>query len=223
MIRKVLDHGEVELIQACGDDYTPVQAARTSYASHSDDGERDARLLRYLASHGHYGPFEFVDVTFRVKAPLFVARQWMRHRTGSYNEFSFRYAEPSRISKGEDIEYYSPVFWRSQDTADRQGSVTSTELDFSMDFDRGMHDAIGAYHSAIERGVSREQARMLLPTSVYTTFWYKSNMRNLLHFLHLRLDEHAQWETRQYAEAVAEDVKENWPQIWGLFEEGHFV
>jgi len=220
-VRGVLDYGEVELVQACGDDLTPVAAARTSYAGRNGDEGRDRKLLRYLATNGHYGPFEFIDATWRVKAPLFVARQWMRHRTGSYNEFSFRYAEPTKLNDEDEIHYYTPRLWRSQHNVDRQ--LSGEARDNEVGYQRQMQTAILAYRTAIAGGVSREQARLYLPSSVYTQFWYKTNMRNLLHFLSLRLDSHAQEETRQFAEAISEDVKENWPLVWELFEEGLFV
>ena len=225
-IHSVLDWGEVELLQACGDDLTPVGAARTSFAGRVGDEERDVKLLRYLAENGHHGPFEFIDATWRVKAPIFVARQWMRHRTGSYNEFSYRYADPKKLSDGEAAQYYAPRQWKAQGTGNKQTSgseLPGTGMDIEVAYHDSMREARQSYNDAIEHGVSREQARLFLPTSFYTQFWYKTNMRNLLHFLTLRLDEHAQEETRMFAEAIAKDVESNWPLVWGLFKEGHFA
>ena len=222
MIHKVLDYGEVELLLATGEDYTPVHAARVSFHSDGTDEERNHKLLRYLAEHKHYGPFEFISLSFRVKAPIFVARQWMRHRTGSYNEFSMRYADPAKLSSREKIEFYTPPSWRLQDPKNKQSS-SGLAYDISPMYTRIVREAIDAYNAAIGQGVAREQARLILPVSVYTEFWWSVNLRNLLHFLRLRLAPDAQDETRAYADAIAEEVKENYPLIWGLFEEGLFV
>lgn len=224
---KILDHGSVELIMSMGDDLTPVRAARTSYGGEMRGDNADFKLLAYLAENQHLGPFEFIETIWEVKAPIFVARQWFRHRTASYNEFSMRYADPANIAEGESIEFYMPDIWRLQDNVNKQSSEgaqeTYTAQVMSSTYRRHTEYAITMYREAVLAGTAKEQARIILPVSVYTKFWFKINMRNLLHFLMLRTDSHAQWEFRQYANEIATVVRANWPHIYNLYAEGHFV
>ena len=181
-----------------------VRAARVSYGKGTKTLRDDERLIRYLLKHEHWSPFEMVEFKFHVKAPIFVVRQWFRHRTASVNEVSARY------SIVED-EYYIPEYWRLQDTKNRQGSVGKldelTNAYATDAYTEAVETAFEAYKSLLSAGVAREMARMVLPQSVYTQFYWKQDLRNLLHFLKLRLDEHAQWEIRQYAQAILQLIE----------------
>lgn len=181
-----------------------VRAARVSYGKGTKSFREDEKLIRYLLTHEHWSPFEMVEFKFHVKAPIFVARQWFRHRTASVNEVSARY------SVVED-EYYIPEHWRLQDTKNKQGSVGKldglTDALVTDAYTEAVEMAFEAYKSLLTAGVAREMARMVLPVSVYTQFYWKQDLRNLLHFLKLRLDPHAQWEIRQYAEAILQLIE----------------
>ncbi len=181
-----------------------VRAARVSYGKGTKTVREDEKLIRYLLEHEHWSPFEMVEFKFHVKAPLFVARQWFRHRTASVNEVSARYSVVEN-------EFYIPDEWRKQDAKNRQGSAG--KLDplanaYATDaYTEALEHAYLAYDALLNSGVSREMARMVLPQAVYTQFYWKQDLRNLLHFLKLRLDSHAQWEIRQYAEAILELIE----------------
>lgn len=181
-----------------------VRAARVSYGKGTKSFREDEKLIRYLLTHEHWSPFEMVEFKFHVKAPIFVARQWFRHRTASVNEISGRY------SVIED-EFYLPDSWRLQDTKNKQGSTGKldglTDALVTDAYTEAMEMALEAYKSLLTAGVAREMARMVLPVSVYTQFYWKQDLRNLLHFLKLRLDPHAQWEIRQYAEAILQLIE----------------
>ncbi len=176
-----------------------VRAARVSYDKGTKTVRDDESLIRYLIRNEHWSPFEMVEFKFHVKAPIFVARQWFRHRTGSVNEISGRY------SVLED-EFYVPEKWRLQDTKNRQGSrgeLDTLTNEYATDaYTEALDYAYKAYEALLSAGVAREMARMVLPLSTYTQFYWKQDLRNLLHFLKLRLDEHAQWEIREYAKAI---------------------
>lgn len=195
-----------------------VRAARVSYGKGTKTVRDDEKLIRYLLKHEHWSPFEMVEFKFHVKAPIFVARQWFRHRTASVNEISGRY------SVIED-EFYVPKVWRLQDTKNKQGSVG--QLDpltnaYATDaYTEALEYAYKAYQALLNAGVAREMARMVLPVSVYTQFYWKQDLRNLLHFLKLRLDSHAQWEIRQYAEAILELIRPLVPVTVAAWEELH--
>lgn len=176
-----------------------VRAARVSYDKGTKTVRDDEKLIRYLIRNEHWSPFEMVEFKFHVKAPIFVARQWFRHRTGNVNEISGRY------SVLED-EFYIPEKWRLQDTKNRQGSqgeLGGLTNEYATDaYTEALDYAYKAYEALLSAGVAREMARMVLPLSTYTQFYWKQDLRNLLHFLKLRLDEHAQWEIREYAKAI---------------------
>jgi len=200
----VLDKGYVEIQDMMGDDLAIVNAARTSYLGESKGEDKDKQLLFYLMENHHDGPFEQVEFKLKIKAPVFVARQWMRARTWSYNEQSRRYSS-------ENIEFYIPRSneWRLQGTENKQSSDGFqdfyTGIFFTDTLDRFCKDAYKTYEYALREGVSREMARMFLPVNLYTTFIAKVDARNLMHFLQLRMDEHAQYEIRVYAEAIYEN------------------
>ena len=220
----MLDRGFVELLDVMGDDLEPARAARVSYGQ----GERgwdegDGKLTRYLIANGHTSPFEMVELKFRVRAPIFVARQWVRHRTANWNEFSMRYADPARLADGEEIDYYTPDVWRLQDRVNLQGSHGALpEIDQAYLADSYRQNAeadIRLYRAAVGAGVSKELARICLPVSVYTEWVWKNDLRNTMHFWNLRVDEHAQWEMRQYAEAMVLLVEARLPNLVGLWRE----
>lgn len=196
---KILDRGFVVLEDIMGDDMTIVNAARVSFRRKSSGDEQDKKLLFYLMRNRHMTPFEMVEFRFHVKCPLFVARQWMRHRTWSYNETSRRYTD-------SEIEFYVPDAWRRQAGSNKQ---CSSETDcvsgnYSDQLRKIIDDSVACYCDAINNGVAREQARMFLPQAMYTEFIAKTDVRNLMHFLSLRMAPDAQYEMQLYARAVFE-------------------
>jgi thymidylate synthase (FAD) len=215
MEKQVLDKGYVVLYSFHGDDNTPLVVARATKAGEIYGDERDDRLREYLFKNRHSTPFEFVSATFRIKAPLFVARQWMRHRTWSYNEMSFRYVDASN-----DLEFYFPELWRIPDPLNKQGSIVeATEDEIKTTILRDLCMASErAYKRLKSLDAANEMARMVLPQNVYTVFYAKANLKNILHFLSLRLDKSAQWEMRRYAEAVGDMLKTRLPKTMALFE-----
>lgn len=199
----ILDHGYIELQSVSGDDMAIVQAARTSYLGDSKGTVQDKKLLLALMKRGHTTPFEMVQFKFRIKAPILVFRQWMRHRTWSYNEMSRRYSDAPP-------EFYIPSEWRGQSTDDKQMSdgdaISQTES--LMEY---CTDGVARYNAALEAGVAREMARMFLPINMYSVVVGSVNAHNLMRFLRLRMDSHAQWEIRQYANAIFEMFKKELP------------
>lgn len=212
----VLDCGHVRLVDVMGDDERIEQVARLSYGKGTRSVSDRRHLLRYLMRNRHTSPFEQAVITLDMKMPIFVARQLIRHRTASYNELSGRYSEMPE-------EYYIPderqVCFQSTDNKQGRGETL-------LDMDAGeMADLMGAsadnafrdYRILLEEGVARETARMVLPLSTYTQWCMTMNLHNLLHMLALRLDPHAQWETRQYAETIADIVADWVPLVWEAF------
>lgn len=191
--------GYVELVNTMGTDKSVVNAARVSLGEDCYErfSEADKKLMRYLADHKHMSPFEHVVFTFKVKAPLFVAMQHVRHRTASYNMISRRYTS-------ENIEVYIPAELYTQHKSRRQESAETHphtgHLRQKLEF--GVRASLYAYDQLIERGVSREQARMVLPQCTYTEYYVTVNLRNLAGFISLRDSAHAQWEIRQVAKAM---------------------
>ncbi len=196
----VLDKGFVELVSVMGDDLTVVRSARVSTGSGSKGPERDRRLVEYLMRNRHETPFEHVVFTFHVKCPIFVARQWFRHRIASYNEKSGRYSEMS-------YEFYEPSKVRIQHPKDRQMSLENNgrvdEVAVRRMISEVYDHSYDVYKKLLEMGVAREMARIVLPLALYTEFYWTVNMRSLMNFLSLRADSHAQWEMQRYALAVA--------------------
>lgn len=217
--REVLDHGRVTLIDYMGSDSRILESARISTGSAPSKGEvKDRGLIRYLYKNGHLTPFEQVTTTWRIKLPIFVARQWMRSRTQSFNEMSARYTELPE-------EYYTPTDFRIQAIDNHQGSTPGGDFDESLleDYKDTIQECYDHYHDLLENGVAREHARMVLPVSQYTEFYTTMNLRNLFHFLALRLDDHAQYEIRVYGEAMLDILKEIQSLTWSVevFEEFH--
>lgn len=217
--KKVLDEGFVRLVDIMGDDNSIVQAARVSYGKGTKSVREDRGLIRYLMRHRHTTPFEMVQLKFHVKCPIFVARQWMRHRACSYNEYSLRYSEARD-------EFYFPEKTRIQfqSKGNRQGSSAEPVPEdfqklFRENLDKICEMAYGCYSSMNDLGLARELIRIFLPVNLYTEFYWSINLHNLLHFLQLRIDSHAQEEIRVYGLAVADILKERVPLAWEAFED----
>lgn len=207
---------EVELIDCMGDDSAIVQAARVSYGAGTKTPSNDTALIRYLLRHRHTTPFEMVEFKFRIKCPIFVARQHMRHRTASINEVSARY------SVIQD-EYYTPAPFRKQSNDNKQGSAgaidEATNHELTERYTLLCEHAFELYEYMLEKGVSRELARCVLPQSTMTHFYWKINLHNLLHYLKLRMDPHAQWEIQELARMMYEHVKVKVPIAAQAFED----
>lgn len=199
----VLDKGFVRLVDHMGTDLSIVRAARVSYDADwraGSDESADEKLIRYLMTHEHNTPFEAVVFTFEIKAPIFVFRQWHRHRTQSYNEVSGRYMELTEYHVPE------PDTIAEQSKSSKQGRelVPMEDAEAIRKFMDGQHKlAFTSYHALLENGVAREMAREVLPVATYSRMFTTLNLRNLFGFLALRLDSHAQYEIRVYAEALA--------------------
>lgn len=215
--KNVLNCGFVELVDVMGDDYRVLQAARVSTGGQASKSEKeDKGLIRYLYKNEHLSPFEQITLTFHVKAPLFVMRQWMRHRTFSYNEYSARYSKMIN-------EYYVPDSFHKQSEKNHQGR-TQEELDYDKyyeDYTDSIEDSFVSYSDFLDDGMAKEQARCVLPLAQYTEVYMTVNLRNLFHFLELRLDSHAQYEIRVYAEAILEILESLGNLKWsiGVFKE----
>ncbi|MDC0720625.1 FAD-dependent thymidylate synthase [Nannocystis bainbridge] len=215
----VLDLGFVQPIDYMGNDNDIVQAARVSYGPSTRKVHDDRGLLRYLMRHRHTTPFEMCEVKFRCKMPIFVARQWIRHRTANVNEMSLRYSEAPD-------EFYVPALEHVtlQSTTNRQGRDAETAVPAELrERVRALlhtrHEQLYADYQTLagELGIARELARTLLPVSLYTQWIWKIDLHNLMHFLDLRLDPHAQIEIRLFAEAMAGFVQAWVPQSWEAF------
>lgn len=196
----------VELIRVSGSDLDVVNAARVSYGKVSTTvSERDKKLIKYLIEHNHTSPFEHNQFSFRIKAPLFVIRQWMRHRMNSYNEISYRYVTAP-------LEFYIPSYWRYQDATNRQCSTGSFDNEsLTKAYKASLQASINAYELLLEQGVSREQARGVLPLCTYSEFIFTCNLHSLMHFMKLRLHPGAQVEIQAYARALLDQAIQYFP------------
>lgn len=216
---KCLDQGFVRIVDVMGDDSSVVQAARVSYGKGTKNVRQDKGLIHYLMKHQHMSPFEMVEFKFHCKMPVFVARQWIRHRTASVNEISGRY------SVMEDTTWQpSADDLRQQAKINRQGSVDApvsepANSEILKQYGKDIETIFKHYNEYIQKGVAREVARAILPLSTYTEWYWKMDLHNLLHFLELRMEFHAQKEIRVYAEAIAEFVKRKCPLVWEAFVE----
>lgn len=208
--------GWIGLVDTMGNEASIVNAARVSFGKmRSELDEKDVRLLRYLLENHHTTPLEHVTFTFLVHCPLFVRSQWHRHRTWSYNEISRRYTEV-------DLEFYVPPEIHAQAASDRQASAPAPES-MNQDVPREMIrkanlDSLAAYESLLAGGVCREQARGVLTQNLMTTFWATVDLSNLLKFIELRSSPHAQWEIRQYSDAIKELVQPHFPHVAELMK-----
>lgn len=200
----VLDHGYVRLVNVLGDDLSIVRAARVSHSAEwrtGDDADKDEKLLAYMMDHGHTSPFEHAVFTFEVQAPLFVFRQWHRHRTWSYNEVSARYTELPDI-------FYVPTIGRLgyQGTHNKQGTEGALPEDLATSCVQEIRKTNAMvyeqYKQLLRSGMSRELARIVLPVNTYSRMFGTVDLHNLLKFLEQRMDSHAQYEIRVYAEAI---------------------
>ncbi|MEL6103899.1 MAG: FAD-dependent thymidylate synthase [Pseudomonadota bacterium] len=218
----VLDHGFVRVIDYMGDDNAITQAARVSYGKGTKTVSNDEGLIRYLMRHWHSTPFEMCEVKLHVKLPVFVARQWIRHRTANVNEYSARYSILDR-------EFYIPApdALAAQSVINNQGrgeALSGEEAERVLRYLRD--DAMRCYDHYEEmisqdsqQGLARELARMNLPANIYTQWYWKVDLHNLFHFLRLRADAHAQYEIRVYADAICEVVKDWVPFAYRAFED----
>ncbi len=213
----VLDDGFVRVVDYMGDDAAVVQAARVSYGAGTKHVSDDRGLIRYLLRHRHTTPFEMCELKLHVRVPMDAWRQWIRHRTASVNETSTRY------SIAIDAAQQTPAEgWRQQAAANRQGSdgLLPPEIGAQLSAEEAALQAQArqVYNRRLELGVAREQARKDLPLSTYTEAYWKLDLHNLLHFLALRMDEHAQAEIRAYATVIGERVVARWvPLVWEAF------
>ena len=226
----VLDHGFVRVVDYMGDDAAICQAARVSYGRGTKLVRQDAGLINYLMRHRHTTPFEMCEIKYHVKLPIFVARQWIRHRTANVNEYSARYSVLDR-------EFYIPapeqLAAQSQGNRQGRGDVLQGEEAARVlellkadaarcydDYEEMLNErAEGGQIDPERSGLARELARMNLPLNVYTQWYWKLDLHNLLHFVHLRADGHSQYEIRAYAEALLETLKRWVPTAFGAFKD----
>ncbi len=217
--RRILDKGFVRLVEMMGDDYSPVQAARVSTGKGLTTPERDRKLILYLMENAHHSPFEHIVFKFHIKVPIFVMRQLVRHRIASINERSGRYAE-------FEEDWYMPESARVPEKGNIQGSVFSDDEELNQKtlalIEESVSSSYETYRRLLELGVARELARIVLPTAMYTEFYWTINARSLMNFLSLRADSHAQYEIRECAEAIAEIFKKMCPMTFEAFVRYHY-
>ena len=227
---KVLDHGFIRVIDYMGTDQSIVQAARVSYGEGTKKLREDRGLIRYLLSHWHTTPFEMCEIKFHVKLPIFVARQWIRHRTANVNEYSARYSVLDR-------EFYVPEINQlgSQSTTNKQGRSESLNKNFAKQAQKLIKDNSNQLYDDYKNllngnllnkdeyedgeGLARELARTTLPLNYYTQWYWKVDLHNLMHFLKLRADSHAQYEIQIYAEKMIDVLKKWVPLTYEAFED----
>lgn len=216
--KQLLDHGKIELIDHMGDDQRIAQAARVLVDAPWRELE-DPKLIKYMFDNKHTSPFEHVVFTFYVKAPIFVFRQWHRHRMWSYNEVSARYKELP-------AEYYVPASDHigKQSGSNHQARIIGGELSYEAPFcratiERACGNAFGAYETLLRQGCPREIARGVLPVNTYSEMVATVDLHNLMHFIRLRSDEHAQYEIRVYSDAILDIIETIVPITVGLLKE----
>ena len=219
---ELLDHGFIRVIDYMGDDTAIVQAARVSYGAGTKHVSNDEGLIRYLMRHWHSTPFEMCEIKLHVKLPVFVARQWIRHRTANVNEYSARYSILDR-------EFYipQPEQLAAQSTVNNQGRgevLAGAEAARVLEIlKRDAAQCYDSYEAMLsqegQQGLARELARMNLPMNIYTQWYWKVDLHNLFHFLRLRADAHAQYEIRVYADAIAAAVRDWVPIAFAAFED----
>ena len=218
----VLDDGFVRVVDYMGDDGAIVQAARVSYGSGTKKVSDDRGLIRYLLRHRHTTPFEMCEIKLHVRVPMDAWRQWIRHRTASVNEHSTRYSVAIDAAQRTNAKE-----WRAQAAENKQGSGDALDPELGQRLSDAEHElhtlARGIYNDRLEQGVAREQARKDLPLCTYTEAYWKIDLHNLLHFLSLRMDSHAQKEIRDYATIIGRKIVARWvPQTWEAFEDYRF-
>ncbi len=258
---KVLDHGFIRVIDYLGDDGAIIQAARVSYGKGTRKLSTDRGLIRYLMRHRHTTPFEMCEIKLHVKLPIFVARQWIRHRTANVNEYSARYSILDREFYVPDRDYLDsrraerraegqldlfgrpaaiqPEHLAAQSRSNRQGrgaTLTGAEAEEAVHIIKSeSHRAHTHYEKLLNetasgevvdpdrRGLARELARMVLPVNFYTQWYWKIDLYNLMHFLGLRADSHAQYEIRAYADVLCDVVAQWVPMVWEAFNDFHMT
>ena len=213
----VLDDGFVRLVDVMGDDSSIVQAARVSYGKGTKKVSEDRGLIRYLLRHRHTTPFEMCEIKLHVRVPMDCWRQWIRHRTANVNEYSTRYSIAIDAAQAT-----KPDEWRLQGFVNRQGSegqLDAAEGERLSKQEAEFHASTRQmYQERLDVGVAREQARKDLPLSTYTEAYWKIDLHNLLHFLALRMEAHAQFEIREYANVIGSQIVANWvPMAWEAF------
>ena len=223
---KALDKGFVRVVDYMGNDSSIVQAARVSYGKGTKTTQDDVALIRYLLKHKHTTPFEMCEIKLHIKAPIFIARQWLRHRTASVNEYSARY---SIIEE----EYYVPATEniRKQSSSNKQGRGEALSTEESQEIQNKMdqvtQNCFALYNEFIKIDdnnnelVAKELARSILPVNIYTQFYWKIDLHNLMHFLRLRCDSHAQYEIREYANIILDLLKLWLPHTHQAFLDYH--
>lgn len=225
----VLNHGFVRIVDWMGSDLSIVRAARVSFDADwragEDDG-KDAKLIRYLLANKHTSPFECVVFTFEIKCPIFVARQWHRHRTWAYNEVSARYSElPDEwyVPEPENMGKQSKDNKQARDLniSDQDGKALTDAAANAFLIGDSCEESFRVYQALLARGVPRELARGVLPVNTFTRYFGSVNLHNLFHFLSLRLHPHAQYEIREYAAAILSLIEEivpvtikHWRELW---------
>jgi thymidylate synthase (FAD) len=217
-----LDDGFVRVVDYLGADSSIVQAARISYGAGTRAVHEDRGLIRYLLRHRHTTPFEMCEIKFHVRVPMDTWRQWIRHRTANVNEYSTRYSVAI-----DNAQKTPPDAWRLQSAGNRQGSSGVLDVQFGEKLARREVEfqeiAREIYKERLDAGVAREQARKDLPLSTYTEAYWKIDLWNLMHFLGLRMDLHAQAEIREYANTIGQQIVATWvPTAWEAFQDYHF-
>ena len=215
---KCLDKGFVRLVDSMGGDDAIVQAARVSYGKGTSKVSQDRGLIRYLMRHRHTTPFEMVEFKFHCKMPIFVARQWVRHRTANINEYSLRYSQAR-----DEFYFPDPRHIQFQSTLNKQGrtgKVPTNLTDKVIKYFKDISErSFSMYQELNESGLARELIRAILPVNLYTEWYWKNDLHNLLHFIGLRSDSHAQYEIRVYSDAMAESVKRVAPFAWEAYQD----
>ena len=215
---KCLDKGFVRLVDLMGGDDAIVQSARVSYGKGTSKVSQDRGLIRYLMRHRHTTPFEMVEFKFHCKMPIFVARQWVRHRTANINEYSLRYSEAR-----DEFYYPDPDNIEFQSALNKQGRMGEVDSELKQKVQRYFKEiserSFEIYSELNEAGVARELARAVLPVNLYTEWYWKNDLHNLLHFIGLRSDGHAQYEIRVFSDAMASFVKEVAPFAWEAYQD----
>jgi thymidylate synthase (FAD) len=216
---KVLDKGFIRLVDYYGSDSRIVQSARVSYGAGTKTVREDKMLIDYLWMNEHTSPFEQVVFTFHCKLPIFVARQWIRHRTARVNEISGRYSimkDEFYVPEKDMISFQSKDNKQGRSKDDVPAELRAKVLDLINANNQSSYEH---YEAMIEAGIAKELARVSLPLNMFTEWYWQIDLKNLLHFLKLRMDEHAQYEIREYANAMAGIVKVVCPYVWESFEE----
>lgn len=216
---KVLDDGFIRLIDYMGSDESIVQAARVSYGKGTKKVSQDRGLIRYLLRNSHTTPFEMCELKIHVRVPMDCWRQWIRHRTANVNEYSTRYSVAIDAMRATQ-----PGEWRLQSEINKQGSTGITDEGVGVELTKAEEEfhqtCRDVYQHRLDKGIAREQARKDLPLATYTEAYWKIDLHNLLHFLFLRMDSHAQYEIRQYANAIGNEIVSKWvPLTWEAFND----